>query len=50
MNDPAASSGVSHVMPDSIRHPGRSLLDSGFRRNDGKGAFPTFYEFIILRV
>jgi hypothetical protein len=22
------------------------LLDSGFRRNDGKWQFPTFYEFI----
>jgi hypothetical protein len=38
MNYPAASSGVSHVMPDLIRHPGRFLLDSGFRRNDRTAA------------
>jgi hypothetical protein len=24
------------------------ILDSGFRRNDGKGAFSTFYEFINI--
>ena len=40
------------------RHPGESrgpgqykflkTLDSGFRRNDGKGSFSTFYESINL--
>ena len=24
-------------------------LDSGFRRNDGKGAFPTFYEAVNVK-
>jgi hypothetical protein len=27
------------VMPDLIRHPEYSDLDSGFRRNDGKAVF-----------
>jgi len=25
-------------------------LDSGFRRNDGKVAFPIFYERIIIKI
>ena len=46
------------VMPDLIRHPevveitGLALVlhyVSGFRRNDQKGQFPTFYEFIKFR-
>ena len=37
------------VMPDLIRHPEPiNLLDSGFRRNDGKTENPAFYEFIII--
>jgi hypothetical protein len=43
------------VMPDPVSGTGQArsgiqnalkLLDSGFRRNDGKGHFPTFYDTI----
>ena len=43
------------VMPDPVSGTGQArsgiqnalnLLDSGFRRNDGKENFSTFYEFI----
>jgi hypothetical protein len=33
------------VFPKSLE-----ILDSGFRRNDGKGAFSTFYEFIKIQL
>jgi hypothetical protein len=45
------------VMPDPVSGTGQArsgiqnalkLLDSGFRRNDGKGHFPTFYDTIKL--
>ena len=41
-------------VPDQVRDDGSgilnllNLLDSGFRRNDGKVGNPTFYEFIKL--
>jgi hypothetical protein len=47
------------VMPDPVSGTGKArsgiqnvlnLLDSGFRRNDGKENFSTFYESIILNI
>jgi hypothetical protein len=46
------------VMPDPVSGTGQArsgiqnalkLLDSGFRRNDGKEHFSTFYEFINIK-